>query len=252
MSTKMSAAGNIIQKMRPETMVGGFSRYDGTVEFYSRINALLREEMTVLDLGAGRGVSSHDQSKYRRNLQSFRGRVAEVIGADVDQAIAKNEKIDRYIIISSDGSLTLSDLSVDLVVCDWVFEHLERPEVTIAEIRRVLKPDGWLCARTPNKWGLTSVAARLIPNLFHQSALGWLQPHRKTQDVFPASYKMNSRSALYHLFPSRDWRTCIYGWNSDPAYHAESAIIWRATDLIFHLLPERLATTLHIFMQKAS
>ena len=40
----------------PESYAGGFSRVDGTVQFYMRVRALLRPDDTVLDLGAGRGV----------------------------------------------------------------------------------------------------------------------------------------------------------------------------------------------------
>lgn len=247
--TKMNRR-RTIEIMRPEMSVGGFSRYDGTVEFYSRINALLRPEMILLDLGAGRGSSTEDNSTYRRNLQCFRGKVAQVIGADIDLVVAENVKIDQHVIIELDGRLPLNDNSIDIVLCDWIFEHIENPEFLVGEVRRVLKSDGWLCARTPNKWGLTAIAARLVPNSLHEIVLAWLQPHRKTKDVFPVLYKMNSRAALAKLFVASDWEFCVYGWNGDPAYHAESKMLWRFTGVLFRLLPESVSTTLHIFARK--
>ena len=43
-------------RLYPEADVGGFTRHDGFVEFYTRVNALLHDESTVLDFGAGRGL----------------------------------------------------------------------------------------------------------------------------------------------------------------------------------------------------
>ena len=37
----------------PEIGAGGFTSLDGTIEFYTRINALLAQNMTVLDFGGG-------------------------------------------------------------------------------------------------------------------------------------------------------------------------------------------------------
>lgn len=37
----------------PEVGAGGFTSLDGTIEFYTRINALLASDMTVLDFGGG-------------------------------------------------------------------------------------------------------------------------------------------------------------------------------------------------------
>lgn len=36
-----------------EVGAGGFTSLDGTIEFYTRINALLTPDMTILDFGGG-------------------------------------------------------------------------------------------------------------------------------------------------------------------------------------------------------
>lgn len=43
----------------PEIRAGGFTSLDGTIEFYTRVNALLTADMTVLDFGEGAGRSSN-------------------------------------------------------------------------------------------------------------------------------------------------------------------------------------------------
>ena len=44
-----------LKRLYPEAAVGGYSRTDGQIEFYTRINALVDEKSRVLDFGAGRG-----------------------------------------------------------------------------------------------------------------------------------------------------------------------------------------------------
>jgi SAM-dependent methyltransferase len=41
-------------------------------------------------------------------------------------------------------------MSVDLVVCLHVIEHLSDPILAITEIRRILKPGGWAIISTPD------------------------------------------------------------------------------------------------------
>ena len=48
---------DIVSRFYPENRAGGFSRCDGTVQFYQRVRALLRPNYVVLDFGAGRGAA---------------------------------------------------------------------------------------------------------------------------------------------------------------------------------------------------
>jgi hypothetical protein len=74
-------AKSVSEYFYPEISVGGFSRVDGTIEFYQRINALIQPDHVILDIGAGRGSAHVDQpSLYRTRLMNFKGRVAQVIG----------------------------------------------------------------------------------------------------------------------------------------------------------------------------
>jgi SAM-dependent methyltransferase len=135
-------------------------------------------------------------------------------------------QLDRCYIVKASDPFPLPDQSVDLIVSDWVFEHVAEPAAFVAEINRVLKGGGWVCARTNNKWGLVGLAARAIPNRLHILALKRLQPSRKDVDVFPVTYRMNTSRAIRALFPSTRWLNCSYFWNSEPSYHAENRFIW--------------------------
>jgi SAM-dependent methyltransferase len=237
----------------PEIAAGGFSRVDGTVAFYTRVNALISPAMTVVDFGAGRGASViEDPVPYRRSLQTLRGRVREVIGVDVDPVVLTNPGLDRAIVTSGAEPLPLSDASVDLIISDYCFEHVERPDVVSAELARILRVGGWICARTPNRWGYISVSARLVPDKWHLAALRVLQPGRQAKDVFPTRYRLNTVRDLKEYFPVERFRHCHYGHNGPPAYFGSSVWAMRAARSILRYTPERLSPLLFVFMQKVA
>lgn len=235
----------------PETRVGGYSRVDGTVEFYGRVNALLRKEMVVLNFGAGRGAALRDDlSEYRRELQLLRGKAKTVIGVDVDEVVRDNPGLDEAHVIRPDERLPAPDGSVDLVVSDHVFEHVGDPAFVAAELDRVLAPGGWLCARTPNKHGYVALAARLIPDRLHHRVLRRAQPGRKTGDIFPTHYRLNTKSTLRQHFPPERFDGVVYGHFAEPAYFGQNIPAWFTMLTLTRFLPDNLAPSLLAFMQK--
>lgn len=63
--------------------------------------------------------------------------------------------IDRRPMVVADAQwLPFRDESVDSVLCTEVIEHVREPSRVIAEIWRVLKPDGILLLTAPMSWGL--------------------------------------------------------------------------------------------------
>ena len=197
----------ILADLYPEVAAGGLSRVNGTVGFYQRVNALLSSDMTVVDFGAGRGRASEDPVSYRRELQRLRGKVRRVIGLDVDHAILENPWVDEAHVIETGRSLPIESGTVDIVVSDFTFEHVSQPEWTAGELKRVLRSGGWICARTPNKWGYIGIPTRLVPNRWHTSVLHRVQPQKADQDTFPTVYRMNTRGDLRKWFPESDFST---------------------------------------------
>lgn len=240
-----------IDRFFPESAVGGYSRVDGTVEFYSRINALLEPDKVVLDFGAGRGVSrQEDPSAYRRGLLSLGDRCRRVIGVDVDSAVRENPGLHEAHVIAPNSRIPLEDESVDLIVSDWVLEHVDDPAFMAEEFSRVLKPGGWVCARTPNRWGYIGIATNLVPNRLHETLLRRAQPDRKAKDVFPTRYRINTRSKFRQYFDPGDWSHYSYGHFSEPAYFGNSRLLWGLMLLSFRLTPEFFAPVWLVFMRK--
>jgi len=60
----------------------------------------------------------------------------------------------RPTIVADARYIPLKDESVDCVLCTEVIEHVFDYELVIQEIRRVLRPGGWLILTAPMSWGL--------------------------------------------------------------------------------------------------
>jgi SAM-dependent methyltransferase len=238
-------------RLYPEIEAGGFARNNGGVQFHSRVNALLKPDMTVLDLGAGRGTVFHTGvDSYYERLLRLQGKVERVIGVDVDAGIVDHPYLDERHVIDPAAPLPCQENSVDLVVADWVLEHVVDPAHIASEIGRVLKPGGWFCARTPNRWGYIGMMVRLIPNAYHKTLLRHVERHRSAEDVFPTAYRLNSVRDLRRYFPDTRWRHCSYRSNPSPKYFGQSWLMFHAIALYQALMPDPLKTDLHVFLQK--
>lgn len=235
----------------PEVGAGGFTSLDGTIEFYTRINALLTPEMTVLDFGAGRGAALTDgDCNYKKQLMTLRGKVTKVIACDVDDAVLSNPGADETIVISPHQPLPFADSAFDLIVSDFVFEHIADPARVSGELRRILKPGGWLCARTPNQYCLISLATRLIHNSKHPRILSRVQPERQSMDVFPTVFKLNSKRAITTWFPFDAFDHFTYRYEAEPSYFFNNRAVFALMLLINWLMPPVMKSGLFVFLRK--
>lgn len=253
MSSEQFEPSETLAELYPESMAGGFTRYDGFVEFYTRINSLLDASSRVLDFGAGRGSwTTEPLPAYSRHLRAFHERVGEVVGIDVDSAVMENPALAAAQVVGPSEPIPYPDATFDLVLADYVLEHVRKPDAprVADEILRVLKPGGWLAARTPNKWGIIGIGARSVPNRLHTRFLHRLQPGRRDEDVFPVEYHMNTRRALRGYFP-QPHELVVYGHTSEPTYFGQSKVAWRLASFLGRITPPVLEPTLMVFVRKA-
>ena len=138
-------------------------RFDETVRL--RLSPWIGQHIKVLEAGCG-----------ARSSVDFGDR-AYVVGLDIDEAaVAKNERLDEALV----GDLETYPLpaeTFDLVFCRFVLEHLRDPDRALANMRRALKPGGWLMLMFPNRWSLKGMVARLTPHSVH--VLGYRAVFRK-------------------------------------------------------------------------
>ena len=239
------------RRLYPEVGAGGYSSVDGNVEFYGRINALLSSDMTVVDFGAGRGyMTADDVVEYRRSLRMLNGKARVVIGVDIDAAVAGNPSIDCGVLVRESGPLPIRTASIDIIVSDFTFEHIVEPAPVTQELDRILKPGGWICARTPNRWGYIAIGASVVPNNLHEYVLRVLQPDRASTDIFPTSYRLNSLVSIQKYFPPSRYDDYSYYFDAEPAYFGKSMLMNRMARSALRLLPSRCSALLMVFKQK--
>lgn len=199
---------------------------DGTINFFTRVTALLEPGSVALDVGCGRGGYVDDPVKVRRDLRILRGKCRSVIGVDVDPAASVNPAIDEFRHIEGPAWPVAGD-SIDLCLCDHVIEHINDPEEFFAQCRRVIRPNGFLCIRTPNAFGYVAIAARLVPNRFQGKVLQSAQRGRQEEDVFPTVYKCNSRRRLQNILSRNHFDSAVFTYEAEPAYLSFSKLAYR-------------------------
>ncbi len=242
----------------PEINAGGYTRVDGKVAFYLRVQELVLQleeagggPLTIVDFGAGRGAWVDAPIPLHRRLQDLRGPGRTVIGVDIDPVVLENPLVDEARVIPPTGVLPLDDASVDLVYSEFTIEHVDNPDQVVAELHRVVKPGGWVCAVTPNKWGYIAVAARLVPNRLHVRALHKLQPGKAERDTFPTRYRMNTRRDLDRLFGSPRFSLYAYTHDPEPHLYAGSSKVITGLIRLYQRLPGPFKSTWLVYARRA-
>ena len=140
----------------------------------------------VLDAGCGRTT----------RLAGYRDRIVELVGLDLDSdAGAQNAALDRFVAADLCTPLPFEDASFDLVYANFVVEHLDVPETTLREWRRVLRPDGALILLTSNRASPLFAAASVLPRRA-RVALKGAGAGVIERDVIPTHYGANTPARL--------------------------------------------------------
>jgi SAM-dependent methyltransferase len=230
----------------PESKFGGFSNVDGTIGFYNRVNALLSLTDILIDIGCGRGAYGEDSVPFRRALRILKGKCQKVIGIDVDPSASENPYIDEFRLMAG-TRWPVEDESADLCLADNVLEHIAEPEEFFSECRRILKPGGYLCIRTPNLLSYFGLFSKLVPNRRHVNALQKVKERVVERDVFPTLYRCNTIPALRRMFEKYGFEHSIYGYESEPAYLSFSRLFYLLGVLAGRFTPNLFRVGIHAF-----
>jgi len=161
---------------------------NGTLAFYGWVRQYTGPSTVLLNLGAGRSTN--------RRMLSFRGEVSYVGGADIDPIVMGNEELDEARVMVG-GSIPFSDDFFDVVLSDYVLEHVRAPLELLCEVHRVLKPGGCFFFRTPNKYHYVALVARLSPHWFHKLVANRVRGlGDDAHEPYPTLYRLNSRRAI--------------------------------------------------------
>lgn len=234
------------RRLYPELAFGGYSRRDGTVAFYTRVSALVTPQSRILDFGCGTGAHLDASPTYVQSLQRLRGRVAEVVGVDIDPACAGNPYLDRFVLLRG-PVVSLPTGSFDLIVSDWTLEHLSDIDAFVGECARLLRREGVLCIRTPNRWHYSSIVARLVPFRHHRTLRRWMGQFHTEADVFPTLYRCNTRREIRRRLRTAGFIPLVLTHRGDSHLAGAGVLPGIVGELIERLSPPFLCHELHAF-----
>lgn len=165
--------------------------------FLAEIDAAASPGARVLDVGCGEEFV----------LRHLAGRVGRLTGLDVRE---REHPYDELVIADIQKPLPLADKSVDLVVCKFVFEHLEQPGNAAGEIRRILAPGGCVIILTPDiryfPYTVNFALSRLLSQTRRMKLVAAITGRPKP-DIYPVRYRSNTPSRLRRLFEGTGLRT---------------------------------------------
>jgi ubiquinone/menaquinone biosynthesis C-methylase UbiE len=198
-----------------------------------QLEALVRSHLTensqVLDLGCGRGGV----------VELFWRDVKLAAGLDPDvPSLAEHRAAGMPVIRGRGEHIPFAGASFDLVVCLWVLEHIESPEVVLREVRRVLRPGGHFVFLTPNlrnplllmnrlAKALPQLQRRIVPRLYG----------RIDADTFPVRYRANTETSIREQASRCGLEVATLKAIADPTYLALNGLMFRASVLSERLLP---------------
>ena len=161
--------GELFRRHQPKTALDWTGErlvtgVDGAIENEHLHRYFLARELCrgkdVLDVGSGEGYGAALLAQTAQR----------VIGVDVDPVSVEHsshsyQSPNLSYIQGEAANLPLDDRSVDVVVSFETLEHFSNHEVFLAEVQRVLRPNGFLVISTPDKnvYSCTGSA----PNPFH-------------------------------------------------------------------------------------
>jgi ubiquinone/menaquinone biosynthesis C-methylase UbiE len=153
------------------------------------LSGRLGQSCRLLDLGCG------SLGLLARRGERLLGLHKDSLGIDIDRKnLASNQNV-VHRLCASCYALPLKSHSVDIIVCRWVFEHLEHPEQAMRECSRVLKKGGFLYVKTPHLWHYTMLLSWATPTAFHNFFLSRTSGKKNT----PTYYRANTRRQLERL-----------------------------------------------------
>ena len=190
------------------------------------IRAVLRPHSAVLDVGCGRGGV----------LEQLGEAVAFPYGVDPDPISLREHRLPHLPrAVALADALPFRAASFDVILCSWLFEHLQAPQRAFSEFMRVLKPSGRIVFITPNANSLVEILNRLLRPLQR-----YLVPRlygRTEADTFPIYYRANTLNALRRLAERVGGTLEQVQRVPDPSYLAFTPFLFRLSCALAKITP---------------
>jgi len=141
-----------------------------------------------LDAGCGKHILPAWRVEVERTLVN----TAKLsVGCDVDEPSLRAHASLKRRFLARLEHLPVRSASVDLVTCNMVVEHLDRPLGAFLEFARVLKTGGRLIVHTPNAHSYFVLGSRLMMRGLKLKVVKVLDG-RPEDEIFPTRYRANT------------------------------------------------------------
>jgi len=158
-------------------------------EFDDELAPLITPETVLLDVGCGRkGI-----------MERYVGRTRLAVGVDLSlDALKRNRVLDRLARAEA-HRLPFKDHSFDVILTQWLVEHLERPDLACAEMARVLRPGGRMLIVTNSVYHPMMFLSAVLPAGLRDRAKKRVFPPEYEEDTFTTYYRCNSARRVRRL-----------------------------------------------------
>lgn len=193
---------------------------DGTTQFCDLLRKYA-EGKSVLEVGPGAAGSK--TTRYLRQISS------NLAGLDVDPNVSKNQFI-KAAHVYGGNTFPFHDQSFDVVVSDYVNEHITNPYDHHREIFRVLRNRGYYLFRTPNKFHYVSIVGSLTPHWLHRIVSRWLRKlPEEAHDPYPTTYLFNSEKTCRKILTTTGFEIIeVELIEKEPSYGMNSRALFLA------------------------
>jgi len=125
-----------------DPLIDSVKRYADSGEWQAVLNVLPEAKGSVLDIGAGRGVSSYALAQNGWQVTALEPDSSALVGAGAIRTLNELADLNIEIVETWGETLPFADASFDLVFCRAVLHHANDLQLLCTEACRVLKPGG--------------------------------------------------------------------------------------------------------------
>ncbi len=199
----------------------------------------------LLDLACGEGR----HSRPLRGMPRIHGVALDLGQQEVDKTAASLQAMDEsddpvygaaddagewLVVRGNSYHLPFPDASFDCIIAAEVLEHLHRDDEALAEIERVLKPDGVLAVSVPRFW--PEAVCWTLSEQYRDSPGGHVRiyaPGELPVKLARAGFRVFDSHFAHGLHSPYWWLKCWFGVDAEPnwivsAYH--KLLVWEMFD----------------------
>jgi ubiquinone/menaquinone biosynthesis C-methylase UbiE len=180
-----------------------------TLDVYDEILAsLCSPDRLLLDAGCGK----------KSMVQKYSGKFRYSAGMDISpEAIRYNKGFNAF--VSGDAAnIPFSHDAFDVVVSQWMIEHVDRIDEVVKEFHRVLKKGGSLVVVTNSKYHPMMFLSSILPTKLRDWMKLRIFPSYIDEDTFPTYYRFNSLGKIDELLSNAGFEKMYASYTGSPFF----------------------------------